>query len=45
MLERHDVARLRFEFTPDLAPPHVPFSKVFRNHAAFSAGEMYFQVS
>jgi hypothetical protein len=28
-----------------ISPPHVPYSKVFRSHAAFCMGAMYFQVS
>jgi hypothetical protein len=44
MLEGHDITRLRFEFTAD-PPPHVPFSKVLCDQAAFCVGTMYFQVS
>jgi hypothetical protein len=44
MLEGHDFARLRLELAR-ISPPHVPYSKLFRNHAAFWTGAMDFQVS
>ena len=44
VLLNHNLTGSRMELAADLAT-HVPFSKVFRNHAAFWMGAMYFQVS